>query len=220
MVDMIVHDLKTPLTAIKGTIDLIEAQGMISDVEHAALLDHAGTAADFMLLMINDLLDLGQAEQAKLTPEIGLVPVGELFGKIEALFAARTQRRNLKLKTKFSGNVKQIKSDYSLLFRMLVNLVSNAVSLSNSGSEIEIEALGDKRFARFIVSDRGPGVPDEDKQRIFEKYQSSRKRQDLSGAGSGIGLSFCKLAAETLGGRVWVEDRPGGGSLFIAELPL
>ncbi|MBI4376014.1 MAG: response regulator [Elusimicrobia bacterium] len=214
---MIVHDLKAPLTSIVGTLELFKWKGLISDGNYKKLLDHAGSAADFMLLMLNDLLDIGQAEEVGLKVEVSDIEIDSVINKLKVLFAGRCEKLKVKLETKLSPELKRLKTDQKLIFRILVNLISNGLAVSRAGNQVDLECEPKPKAVRFAVSDRGPGVPDSEKTNIFEKYVTTKKSDEDSG--SGIGLTFCRIATQALGGRIWVEDRPGGGSRFILELP-
>jgi two-component system sensor histidine kinase/response regulator len=214
--DMIVHDLKTPLTSIMGTLQIIKARGLISDGQYSKFVDTADSAADFMLLMLNDLLDVGRAESGNLKAEPAPVDLQEFFEKLNRLFDLRQERSGIKIQFRAADDAKTIISDQNLLFRILVNLISNAMKISKKGSSVELDAVRAGAGVRISVLDRGSGVPEASKKAIFEKYSSGQPKT-LDG-GTGIGLTFCRLAARALGGRVWVEDRPGGGSAFIVEL--
>jgi two-component system sensor histidine kinase/response regulator len=214
LTDMIVHDLKAPLTSIKGTLELTLRHGLISDAAYQNLLVSAGTAADFMLLMLNDLLDIGQAEQAGLKPEIAPAELELLVSRLRSLFQGHCRTRGVTIEARIAPQVAKINTDANLVFRILVNLVSNALKVSSRGQVVSIEALARDGQARLVVSDCGPGVPDSRKLSIFEKYTTGAPRQ-----GTGIGLTFCTVASQALGGKIHVEDRPGGGSLFIVDLP-
>lgn len=220
LMDMIVHDLKTPLASIKGTLELVQARGLITNEDYKTLVGYAGTAADFMLLMLNDLLDISLAEQRGLKVEAAALEVPELFDKLATLFAGRYRRLNVKLERRVEPGAGVVIADFNLVFRVLVNFLSNAMSVAGPNSEVDLSCARRDGRARFCVADRGPGVPDAEKSAIFEKFKTGRPRRDvLAVAGSGIGLTFCKLAAEAMRGRVWVEDRPGGGSVFSLEVP-
>ena len=218
LTDMIVHDLKTPLTSIKGTLDLIKMRGLISAPE-GSLVDTAGTAADFMLLMLNDLLDVGHAEQTGLPVSVAEFPLPPMIEKLRHLFDTRAQRAEVPLKFSVAEGVDAVKSDQNLLFRIGVNLIANAMKASPRGKAVEIDVRRNDGALRLTVADRGPGVADALKTSIFEKYTTTDAKSFLEDGGSGIGLSFCRLAAGALKGRVWVEDRPGGGSLFLVDVP-
>ena len=216
---MIAHDLKAPLSSIKGSLEIVKARGLISDEGYQRLLDNAQSAADFMLLMLNDMLDISQAQETGLNPQKSEVKLGPLFVKLRALFAGRCEKREVELGFKTEEGLKSFVTDPNLLFRVLTNLIANAVKISSRGQPVAVSAFRAGKLVRFTVADAGPGVPEDQKERIFEKYTSFTKRKPaLEETGTGIGLAFCRLAAQALGGRVWVEDRPGGGSLFILEL--
>jgi signal transduction histidine kinase len=219
LTDMLVHDLKAPLTSIKGTLELIKARGLISDEAYKNLLEYAGTAAEFMLLMLNDLLDLGQAATVGLKAEIAPADVGFIFDKLVALFDGRTRKLGVGLECTVGPDAKSIDLDQNLVFRILANLIQNALKASDKGGKVEVASMRKDGMARFTVADRGPGVPKADKERIFEKYTTTSRKIVATDSGSGVGLTFCRMASGALKGKVWVEDRPGGGSLFILEFP-
>jgi signal transduction histidine kinase len=217
--DMIVHDLKTPLTSIMGTLGLIKSRGLITQGSHSKLVDAAGVAADFMLLMVNDLLDIGRAETGGLKAELASVELEPLLEKIKRLFSVRLERAGSALEIRRPADLKAITTDHVLLFRILVNLISNALKISPPGSAVEVEAARDAGGVRFRVLDRGPGVPDALKTAIFEKYSTLQPKTLSEDGGTGIGLTFCRLAVRALGGSIRAEDRPGGGSVFVLQLP-
>ncbi|HAH32589.1 MAG TPA: hypothetical protein DCL44_09790 [Elusimicrobia bacterium] len=218
LTDMLVHDLRAPLTSIHGTLELIKMRGLITEADYARLLDCAGTAAEFMILMLNDLLDISQAEQAQLEPQLEEVDLHQLCAKLQELFATKCKRLEKPLEVR-SGGVLSVRSDPSLLFRILVNLVSNALGMTRQGTSVEVECVQGPNGLRFVVLDRGPGVADPEKARIFQKFVTKREGGNaFEKAGRGIGLTFCRLAAEALKARLWVEDREGGGSRFVLEL--
>lgn len=218
MTDMIVHDLKTPLTAIKGTLEVIRLRGLITGDQHKNLLDHAGTAADFMLLMLNDLLDVSQAKQTGLKTQVAPLETGMIYDKLHALFSDRSRKMKVDIAWSVKPGAEQVLGDQRLIYRILANLISNAMQASVQGSFVEVDCGLQGTHARFTVSDRGKGVPSGQKQAIFEKYTTTKSGAALD-TGSGIGLTFCRVAAEALQGRIWVEDRDGGGSHFHLEFP-
>ncbi len=219
MTDMIVHDLKSPLTAIKGTLELIRARGLISQGSYAALLSNAGTAADFMLLMLNDMLDLAQAKTSGLKVDPVAIDPALLLNKIETLFVGRMKQTGASLVMNVAPGVEKVRADQNLLYRILANLVANALKAAPGAHPVEVDCGFNGVAARFIVSDRGHGVPDAEKKRVFEKYVTSGRKDAAMDTGTGIGLSFCHAAVAAHKGRIWVEDRPGGGSRFLFDLP-
>lgn len=219
MTDMIVHDLKAPLTAIKGTLELIHARGLISQGDYTSLLSNAGSAADFMLLMLNDMLDLAQAKASGLKTDPVVIDPTVLLGKIQALFSGRMRLTGATLILNITPGFTKLRADQNLLYRVLANLISNAMKAAPGPNPVEVDACLNGSSARFIVSDHGPGVPDEQKTRIFEKYVTSGRKSTSLETGTGIGLSFCSAAVAAHKGKIWVDDRPGGGSRFLFDIP-
>lgn len=219
MADMIVHDLKAPLTSIKGTLQLILAHGLISQEGYASLLQHAGSAADFMLLMLNDLLDVGQAESGSLKAESAPVEMPLLLEKLSSLFSGRVRLVEMELVARVAPGAERLRGDQNLLYRVAANLIANAIKASPTGSQVEVAAQRAGGKYRLVVSDRGRGVPDSEKSLIFEKYMTTHRKGTPLETGTGLGLAFCRVATAALKGRIWVEDREGGGSRFILEMP-
>jgi len=220
LTDMILHDLRTPVASIKGTLEIVASRGLISEGDAAKFLRQAESAAEFMLLMINDLLDVSQAKQVGLRPEFSEADVETLLKKAADLFENRCRKRGISLRVAYSGLPKTLRTDPGLLFRILANLISNAINVSTKEQEVVLSCEPAGSFVRFAVSDRGPGVPHAIKSRIFEKYTAFSPRKEVpEGQSRGIGLNFCRLAAQALRGRIRLEDNPGGGSVFICETP-
>ncbi|MDE2313562.1 MAG: response regulator [Elusimicrobia bacterium] len=219
LTDMILHDLRTPAASIKGTLEIVANRGLISEGDASKFLRQAESAAEFMLLMLNDLLDVSQADQIGLRPETSEVGLGAVLKKATDLFENRCRRNNVSLRVAYSGQPRTLVTDPGLLFRILANLLSNAINASAAGQEIILSCVPAGAAVRFAVSDRGPGVPAAIKARIFEKYVASSQKDAAEGRGRGIGLNFCRLASRALGGAIRMEDNPGGGSVFICEVP-
>lgn len=217
LADMITHDLKAPLTSIKGSLELVRLCNLVDDGRYQNLLQNAETAADFMLFMLNDLLDVSQAQQVGMRANLSEVTIAPLFLKLKGLFGGICARKKISFEYKLDPGLPKIRTDQNLLFRILSNLITNAVKHSNTGECVLLEYGQKEGKTRFVVSDRGPGVPEKEKTRIFDKYITLSRRQTEEDSSTGIGLTFCNLAAQALKGRIWVQDREGGGSHFILE---
>lgn len=219
LADMIIHDMRSPLTSIQGTLDLIGGNHLISKTNYDNLVSHAGVAAKFMLLMLNDLLDISQTEQTSLKTEIAALNVPLALERVKDFFTTRCNNIDVTLKVTSAVEIKTLVTDQNLLFRIIANLISNSLRVTQKGGAIELECTRSGDNIRFMVSDRGPGVSDQDKKKIFQKFTTDTSNATIEDRGVGIGLTFCLMAATALKGRIWVEDRKGGGSLFILELP-
>ena len=105
-----------------------------------------------------------------------------------------------------------------MIRRVLINLTENAIKYTPFGGRIEIGAETDGDFMRMYVLDNGPGIPEADRERIFDKF--TRLKNKTGSSGLGVGLAFCKLAVQGHGGKIWVESAPGLGSKFVFTIPI
>jgi signal transduction histidine kinase len=198
------------------TLDLLHKSGLISNTQYGLVLRNAEDAAEFALLMVNDFLD---ERTGKVHVELNPVDVKAIAARISSLFQAQIAGRKLFFKMELPDDPPRIVSDATLILRVLLNLVANSVKFSRPSNTITLRAIFEKKGVRFEVADQGPGVPEAEKQKIFDKFYRAATAESRAAPGTGIGLAFCRMAAEQLGGKVWVEDVPGGGSCFKLELP-
>jgi PAS domain S-box-containing protein len=213
---MLIHDLRSPLTSVSGGIQM--AQDVIADANDRGqaqhFLDLAQRGVQRMLSTANSLLDITKLEAGQLPLECEPVDIRTLLEDAHSMFAATTQATGITIRIETGNAPPSIGADSGLLRRALINLLDNALKFAPSGSEVELSAVRDgPDMLRFSVADAGPGVPEEYRRLIFEKYnqvpgQKGRRR------GTGLGLALCRLVAEAHQGRIWIEPRPGGGSIF------
>jgi signal transduction histidine kinase len=219
MIQMLVHDLRTPLTSIIMGLDLLPLyQQSGSQEAQMETLDRTRQAARGLLEQINLLLDMSKLEAGKMELErmsCSLPPLANaVFGVVESI--ARANRQSLRLA--IPGDLPEFPADMNLLQRVLENLVSNACVYAPAGSEIILGAQYDEhqRQVEIWVQDAGPGIPADMREQIFEKYGQVRS---TSRKGTGLGLTFCRLVVEAHGGRIAVTDAPDRGSIFSFRLP-
>ncbi len=216
MIDMVVHDLRTPLGSITMTLDLLHKSGLISNTQYGLVLRNAEDAAEFALLMVNDFLD---ERTGKVHVELAPVDLRVIANRITSLFQPQVTARKLTMRVELPKDPPALNSDATLILRIIANLVANSVKFSRSGETVILRAVATPEGARLEVADSGPGVPDSEKQKIFDKFYRATHATSRAAPGTGIGLAFCRMAANQLGGRVWVDDVPGGGSCFKLDLP-
>lgn len=219
MMNIIAHDLKVPLTTIITAIKMVTEQYLVTDPILQRLMRSSHKCAENMNLLIEDIIDIGKSNQGRLDPRFENVFLEEITHEARQLFESTCVLREISIRVTMPSPAPSLVTDRRLLLRILANLLSNAVKVSKQGGEIllEFRSFGEKVF--LTVADRGPGVPNSERERIFGKYQHAGKAESGYSRGSGIGLYFCRDAANGLGGAVWVEDREGGGSRFILRLP-
>lgn len=216
--DMVVHDLKAPLGAIKIALTILQERLCLTDPALAKALKAAEASADLAVLMVNDLLDLGEG-RLRVAP--AAADLDGLLGRVSDTVAPLARRWGTELTLSASPAGASVRTDPMLVYRVMTNLLVNAVKFSAWGKgtaalEARIDGAGG---LAFTVSDQGPGIPDEEKESVFLKYFRGQSARSTAAPGSGIGLSFCKLAVDALGGSIKVVDNVPKGSRFVVELP-
>lgn len=215
LTNMVIHDMKGPLSEIVANIDMMLNQPLSDFL--AELLDAAMVGADNLMRMITNLLDISRMEEDRLVLNIAPVDSGRVLEDIRTRFGLLAKLNNVGIGVEVTEDLPPLMADQRLMERVFVNLVSNALDYTPESGRITISAeFADGSF-RFKVRDTGPGIAPELHKKIFEKF--SQGQQGPARTGSGLGLTFCRMATEAHGGRIWVESEPGRGSSFIFILP-
>lgn len=210
---LMVHDLRNPLTAVKGAFQLLEANVVEEDREIFRL---GKNALDRVMEAVSDLLKVRMLEQGKLSLERVPTVLSELAASvIETLRTAALEGR-VKMQQTTSGDT-ALEIDAKLMKRALENLLINALRHTNERVDVSIE--GDEKAVTLVVADRGPGVPDFLKGELFDMFGSITLQKAGARRGHGLGLYLVKLVAQAHGGSVVVKDRSGGGAEFVITLP-
>ncbi|APR86871.1 Phosphate regulon transcriptional regulatory protein PhoB (SphR) [Minicystis rosea] len=210
----VVHDLKNPL----GSIDLL-AQALVRDrrlPEDArdTALDIRGAARQLMRL-IHNLLDISKSEEGKLAARRVEIDLPALVEEVRETFDIQARAAGVTLETLVEAPT--LVADPDLIRRVLENLTENAIRHAPKGSAVRIAAAREDRGTALRVIDRGPGVPAELREKIFERFvQLEDAEVPVSRSGRGLGLAFCRLAVEAHGGRVWVEDAAPGAQIHVS----
>jgi K+-sensing histidine kinase KdpD len=209
------HQLRTPLGAIVGMSSALLQPDRIN-VDEAArqYLDTINTEGRHLARLVDDLLEMARLESGVI--ELRLEPVDAR----EALESAADRARHLEshLELTVTGRDMLALADDASLQEILRNLIENASRYSKT---VDLSCAGDGDTVRFQVADRGPGVPEADRETIFDRFFQRRTEPDAGDrrpAGSGLGLAICRRLAEAMSGRIWCEARPGGGSTFIVSV--
>ncbi len=218
LTQLIVHDLKNPLTVITSGISLLMKQrtGSLNEMQTRLLSSLQGAGQD-TLKLINDLLDVERLEAGTLPLKNGSVDVGRVLqGQVaKAQIPATTYKQDLTLI--LPDKMPAISGDRELLERLFSNILSNAMKFTPEGGKIRVSMAYQGRYLQVSIEDDGPGVPPVFRQRIFEKFgqvQGTERR------GVGLGLAFCKMVVEAHNGRISVADSQLGGALFEVVLPV
>ena len=222
LMKMIVHDLKSPLTSVLATLELLGDGdfGQLTDDQKRAVGDAEGKAED-LLTLIEDILEVARIEEAAVTLTRSPIAPAALLSELYYEWQHRFQQEGTRATIKIDDDTPVFHADKALLKRVFSNLIQNAVSHSSRAVELSISAKRSGDAILFTVADNGPGIPPEYHEVIFRKFG-----QVASGAitprvrSSGLGLTFCKLVVDLHGGMIWLKSREGEGSVFYVQLPL
>jgi two-component system, sensor histidine kinase and response regulator len=216
LVHMIVHDMRSLMMVVLGNLELTETEPLTPDA--ADSIHDAANSAGTVLEMINSLLDVSKMEAGLLKPELSQVDLQALaevtIQRVEPLRGLR------KILLSSTGEKKTLSADKLLILRILQNLIGNAIKFTHKEKgviTVGIETTAHDRV-RVSVADNGPGIPQEYREKIFDKFcQVAMPNKSLFHS-TGLGLTFCKLAVEAHGGRIGLESEVGQGSTFWFEL--
>jgi PAS domain S-box-containing protein len=214
------HELRTPLTSIIGSLQLVNT-GLVGQVpkEVSELTAVAERNGQRLLDLINDLLDIEKMESGKLTLNPENLRLDDLVRESMVLNKAFADRFKVRFEVDGELQPRQVTADRRRLLQVMTNLLSNAAKFSPEGDAVKIAMVEDGWSLRIAVHDRGPGIPEAFRSRIFGRFAQADSTATRHKGGTGLGLAICKRLIELMQGRIAFEDRPGGGTTFWFELP-
>ena len=216
-VSMASHEMRTPMTSIKGSLELLLG-GYAGELpaEASELLGISLTAVDRLVRLINDLLDISKIESGKMELKLDRINIGECIEKSMRSLRALAEAHRVSIRSDRTEGLPLILGDRDRLEQVITNLLSNALKYTPHESEVTILACQRDNAVRVTVRDQGPGIPPDQLERVFDRFCQ------LEGAkkGSGLGLTICRALIEQHGGKIWVESELGRGSRFQFELPV
>jgi PAS domain S-box-containing protein len=220
-ISVVSHELRTPLTSIRGSLGLI-AGGVTGKLpaRTQSMIDLALRSTDRLVRLINDILDIEKIESGKMNFQ--MKPL-ELVSVVEqALEATRAYGDRLGVPFIFEGNAagSQINGDVDRITQVLANLLSNAAKFSPPGVPVVVSMSRKEGKVRVCVTDRGRGIPDEFRNRIFQKFSQADSSDTRLKGGTGLGLNISKAIVEKHGGTIGFASEAGAGTTFFFELPL
>lgn len=222
-VSTVSHELRTPLTAIQGSLGLIAGgvAGPVSD-RMEEMLKIATSNCERLVFLVNDILDLEKIELGRMTFNIVKLPLAAVIAEAIELNESYAAGFNIALVLK--GSVAPelcLHADKQRLIQVFTNLIANAAKFSPPGEVVSIETSTVKDGAvRIGIRDHGPGVPQDMREQVFEKFVQVEGVEAQRKGGSGLGLSISKAIVEAFGGKIGVECPTEGGSLFYIEMPI
>jgi len=213
------HEIRTPMNGIMGFAELLKTPKLTGkeQKEYIDIIEKSGTR---MLTTINDIIKISKIESGQDEIAISDTNVNEQLESIYHFFSLEAKQKNLHLSFKNGLNTDNafIQADSEKIYAVLTNLVKNAIKFTKTGSiEFGYDLKG--KFLEFYVKDTGPGIPDEQKEIIFERFRQGSESLGRNYEGSGLGLAISKAYVELLGGKIWVESNNGQGSTMRFTIP-
>ncbi len=220
LTSMIIHDLKNPLSGISGYAHLLRMNPAVAADPKA--LVHAGSilnSTQTMLDMIMAILDVSKMESGQMELNIENADIRNVLRQVVEGMTPLLKESGVRLKIHLPGDIPALRADREILRRILVNLMGNAIHFSPPDSHITFSAFSKGSEVHISVSDEGPGIPKEFREKIFEKFRQIDTDSSKRKYSTGLGLTFCKMAVEAMEGQIGVDSEQGKGSSFWFLLP-
>ena len=214
------HELRTPLNAILGYTELIvdEIYGKVPD-KIRDVLERVQKSGRHLLGLINDVLDLSKIEAGQLVLSLNDYTFEEVTQSVATAVGSLASEKKLKLLVDVPPGLPVANGDERRITQVLLNLVGNAIKFTDAGEVAVRVTVPDGMFV-VSVADTGPGIREEDRQKIFEEFQQVDSSSTKTKGGTGLGLAIAKRIVEMHGGRIWVESTFGKGSTFFFSIPV
>lgn len=211
----VVHDLKNPVNTLDLHAQVLLREKDLSPRAHQSVQQIREEARSLLRLILN-LLDISKSEEGRLVPQPARVDLEAFTSEIVEAFIARAQTAQVSVERTIE--TASAYADPDLLRRVLENLIDNALRNAPARSKLRLSAQRGSDSVEIRVADQGRGIPEAQREKVFEPFVQGTGEQALTRSGRGLGLTFCRLAIEAHGGKIWIEDG-GPGAVFCVRLP-
>ena len=220
-VSTVSHELRTPLTSIRGSLSLIESGAMGEVGEKVTpLIKIALNNSERLILLINDILDIEKIESGKMDFELVNTDINDLIQQSVEEMDGYAKEHDVFLNFEKFNDFIQIYVDKNRMQQVLTNLISNAVKFSPKNDTVTIHIIPTKQRVRVEVHDNGPGIPEEFKKQIFQKFAQADSSDTKQKGGTGLGLNITKAIIEKFGGNIGFISPEGKGTTFFFDIPI
>ncbi|HYC04046.1 MAG TPA: CHASE3 domain-containing protein [Azospirillaceae bacterium] len=217
------HELRTPLTSIRGSLGLVQGLSAALPDKMRSLVEIAYRNTERLINLVNDILDIEKIESGRMDFTFRRLDMAELAAHAVEGDTSYAEGRGIRIALEAPDHPVPVVGDAQRLQQVIANLLSNAIKFSPDGGEVRVrvtqETAGNRRFARLSVHDAGPGVPEEFRSRIFQKFAQADSADSRAKGGTGLGLSISRMIAERHGGGIDFTSRPGD-TVFQLVVPL
>ena len=212
------HELRTPLASLKALTETLRDGALYDPVAAPRFLERIEIEVDALTQMAQELLDLARIESEQIPMEFYKVNPARLLASVADRMIAQVERAGLTLTVENPADMPDVRAHEPRLEQVLVNLIHNAIKFTAPGGRVSLSSAVERGVVSFTVRDSGVGIPEDELERVFERfYKADRAR---SGGGTGLGLSIARHIVEAHGGRIWAESLEGRGSTFYFTIPI
>ncbi len=219
-ISILSHDLRNPLSQITSLADLLLMDDQLLNDEQKQYIQYIKGSADHSSNMIRKLLDINAIESRKVEPKMESINAKETLDATLNQLREQANAKDIQIHQNLDQESYPIEADPYYLRQIFDNLIGNALKYSNKASNIWVRLYQQDQSLRFEVEDEGPGISEEDQQKLFQKFQKLSTKPTGNEPATGLGLSIVKFYAEAMNGQVWCESELNNGTTFILELPL
>ena len=210
------HDLKAPLASIRQIMHLLLQQipGTLNE-QQQSLIQLSNNSAERLAAMVGNLLDVSRMEAGAMEYQMGAHDIIPVIKGVMDEFDVQAREKEIRFRLECDQPSVFVECDRERIVQVIGNLYENALKFSPNGNEIVTRVgQGNGREIQISVWDSGPGIPDDHKEKVFQKFHQVKSGKKVAGQGVGLGLAICKTIVEAHRGEIWVEDNPQGGSVF------
>ncbi|MBF8267684.1 MAG: Signal transduction histidine-protein kinase BarA [Dehalococcoidia bacterium] len=215
------HELKSPVTAIKASIDLLsDSQGGLDARQTTRLVRVLRSGVSRLERLVEESLDYTQMQSRQLELRLGPADIGKVVDEVVGLVEPSIRVKGQRIRVEVPEGLPMLLVDFQRIERILLNLLSNANKFTPSGGEIRVRLQREGSHIVIEVSDNGPGIPEEDQKHLFSEYYRGSNSDGQRNAGTGLGLAIAKYLVEMHGGKIGVRSKLGEGTTFSFTLPI
>lgn len=219
-VSMVSHELKAPLAAVSGYLQLFnESSIILTDTQKSEYIKRSKIRIDGLLKMVNDLLDISRMETNTINREIVNLNLEEIINTQLELFQLQIKNTELHFTMKSAAGLPFIKADKDEMSRLFTNIIGNAIKYNKQGGDLNIELDSSERYLTATVSDTGIGMKPEEKAKLFQEFFRAKNEKTKNISGTGLGLSIVKRIVDSYAGKIKVQSEFGIGTSFKIYLP-